>query len=65
MLISWCNFVWHVEQIKDQSEGSLSVSVMYTKYDAAQLAAIVGSDRAAKMLASDKTVHMFMTGDWL
>ncbi|XP_054263815.1 U3 small nucleolar RNA-associated protein 25 homolog [Macrosteles quadrilineatus] len=48
---------------KDVGEGSLSVSVMYTRYDAPQLAAIVGSDRTSRMLTSDRPVHMFMTGD--
>uniref|UniRef100_A0A1B6LTA9 U3 small nucleolar RNA-associated protein 25 homolog n=2 Tax=Graphocephala atropunctata TaxID=36148 RepID=A0A1B6LTA9_9HEMI len=48
---------------RQTEEGSLSVTVLYTKYDSAQLAAIVGSDRVARMLASDRSVHMFMTGE--
>lgn len=48
---------------KQAEEGALSVTVLYTRYDAAQLAAIVGSERAGRMLASDRAVHMFMTGD--
>ena len=42
---------------------STSVSVIYSKYDAPQLAAIVSTDRAARMLSSNNEVHMFQTED--
>lgn len=50
---------------RDGSAGdnSMSVTVLYTKYDMLQVAAIVGSERADKMATSEKTSHMFMTGD--
>ncbi|XP_046658688.1 U3 small nucleolar RNA-associated protein 25 homolog [Homalodisca vitripennis] len=56
-----CNLMQGDRQTTE--EGSLSVTVLYTRYDSAQLAAIVGSDRVARMLASDRSVHMFMTGE--
>lgn len=47
----------------DGGENSMSVRVLYTKYDMLQVSSIVGSERAAKMLQSDKPTHMFTTGD--
>lgn len=41
---------------------NMTVSVIYTKYDALQLASIVGSESAAKMLQSDRKIHMVVTG---
>lgn len=51
------------QNARDGGENSMTVTILYTKYDMLQIAAIVGSDRAAKMAASEKTTHMFMTGD--
>lgn len=48
---------------RDGAEGTQTVTVLYTKYDMLQVASIVGSERAAKMAASDKATHMFMTGE--
>lgn len=48
---------------RDGGENSMTVTILYTKYDMLQIASIVGSDRAANMAASEKTAHMFMTGD--
>ena len=39
------------------------ITVLYTKYDAQKLAAIVGNERAAQMINAQKSVHMFVTGD--
>lgn len=47
----------------ENTELNMTVNVVYSKYDAPQLAAVVGSERAARMLTSDRHVHMFMTGD--
>lgn len=47
----------------ETTELNITVNVIYSKYDAPQLAAIVGSERASCMLASDRPIHMFMTGD--
>lgn len=41
-------------------ENSMSVTLLYTKYDLMQVSAIVGSDRAAKMAKVGKNTHMFM-----
>lgn len=48
---------------RDGAAGTQTVTVLYTRYDMLQVAAVVGSERAAKMAASDKATHMFMTGD--
>lgn len=41
----------------------MTVTVLYTKYDLQQLSEIVSTERTAKMIQSEKNVHMFMTGD--
>ncbi|CAH1262114.1 DIEXF [Branchiostoma lanceolatum] len=38
-------------------------TVMYTKYDAQRLAAVVGASRCGHMITSSKSVHMFVTGE--
>jgi hypothetical protein len=48
-------------EIQTEGLSDMSVTVIYSKFDATQLAAIVDSERATRMLASDKPVHMFMT----
>lgn len=48
---------------RDGGESSMSVTVLYTKYDMLQIASIVGTERAAELADSDKSTHMFMTGD--
>lgn len=45
------------------NESSMTVTVLYTKYDMLQIASIVGSERAEKMASSEKATHMFMTED--
>lgn len=49
---------------KAGSESNMSVVVMYSSYDVLQLSAVVGSDRAEKMVQSDKDVHMIMIKGW-
>lgn len=44
----------------DVVKNSMSVTVLYTKYDILQLSAITGHDNVAKMLSSKKQTHMFM-----
>ncbi|KAG7204092.1 hypothetical protein KM043_001942 [Ampulex compressa] len=59
-----CNLMQEANQnARAGSESNMTVTILYSKYDVMQLAAIVGTDRASKMLASEKTVHMLMTGD--
>lgn len=46
---------------KAGSTADMTVSVIYSKYDALQLASVVGTERAMKMISSDKNVHMLLT----
>lgn len=45
------------------NESNMTVTVLYSKYDVQQLAAIVGTDRAARMVSSERNVHLFVTGE--
>ncbi len=48
---------------KGGSEGNMSCTVLYSKYDvAARVAPIVTTERAKVMLSSDKNIHMFVPG---
>nr|SVE73540.1 EOG090X05RM [Daphnia atkinsoni] len=47
---------------KYRGDGSQTCTVLYSTYDAPRLAAIVGSQRAAEMLTSDRPVHLFVSG---
>jgi U3 small nucleolar RNA-associated protein 25 len=47
----------------DVVKNSMSVTVLYTKYDILQLSAIVGHENVAKMLASKKQTHMFKNNE--
>lgn len=42
---------------------SLTVTVLYTKYDMLQVASILGSVQANEMAQSSKSTHVFMTGE--
>ncbi|XP_024133669.1 digestive organ expansion factor [Oryzias melastigma] len=42
---------------------SWTCTALYSRYDAQRLAAITGSQRAGQMLHSNKTVHLFITGE--
>lgn len=44
-------------------EAAWTCTVLYSKYDAQRLAAVVGVERAAQMLQSRKNVHLFITGE--
>ncbi|KAL1770027.1 digestive organ expansion factor-like [Sigmodon hispidus] len=44
-------------------EATWTCTVLYSKYDAQRLAAVVGVERAAQMLRSPKNVHLFVTGE--
>ncbi|XP_066117544.1 U3 small nucleolar RNA-associated protein 25 homolog isoform X2 [Saccopteryx bilineata] len=44
-------------------EAAWTCTVLYSKYDAQPLAAVVGVERAAQMLQSKKNVHLFITGE--
>lgn len=44
-------------------EATWTCTVLYSKYDAQRLSEVVGADRAAQMLQSQKNVHLFVTGE--
>ncbi|KAM8946120.1 U3 small nucleolar RNA-associated protein 25 homolog isoform 2-T2 [Pelodytes ibericus] len=44
-------------------EATWTCTVLYSKYDAQRLAAVVGAERTAQMLQSIKNVHLFVTGE--
>ncbi|XP_003707378.2 U3 small nucleolar RNA-associated protein 25 homolog [Megachile rotundata] len=59
-----CNFMQEANQNpRAGSESNMTVTVLYCKYDILQLSAIVGTERTNKMLESERTVHMLMTGE--
>ncbi|XP_076637307.1 U3 small nucleolar RNA-associated protein 25 homolog isoform X2 [Colletes latitarsis] len=59
-----CNLMQEANQNPQAgSESNMTVTVLYCKYDIMQLSAIVGTERANKMLGSEKSVHMLMTGE--
>ncbi|XP_046351320.2 U3 small nucleolar RNA-associated protein 25 homolog isoform X2 [Haliotis rufescens] len=53
--------------IKDPKRGienkAATCTTIYSKYDAQKLAEVVGAERTAIMLNSEKSVHMFITGE--
>ncbi|KAK2589163.1 hypothetical protein KPH14_001981 [Odynerus spinipes] len=59
-----CNFMQEANQNpKAGSESNMTVTSIYCKYDVLALAAIIGTERASKMIASEKSVHMLITGE--
>ncbi|EHB06337.1 Digestive organ expansion factor-like protein [Heterocephalus glaber] len=44
-------------------EATWTCTVLYSKFDAQRLAAVVGAERAAQMLQSKRSVHLFVTGE--
>lgn len=59
-MIFYCSQEGYMNK-KIGSDSNMTVTVLYCKYDVHQLAAIVGTERAAKMLQSDRNVHMLLT----
>ncbi|XP_065152566.1 U3 small nucleolar RNA-associated protein 25 homolog [Paramisgurnus dabryanus] len=49
--------------VRDGSSASFTCTALYSRYDTHRLAAITGADRAAQMLHSKKSVHLFITGE--
>ena len=47
---------------KGGSDGNMSCTVLYNKYDIQRLSAVVGSDKAKLMTQSEKNTHMFIPG---
>ncbi|XP_043111390.1 U3 small nucleolar RNA-associated protein 25 homolog [Puntigrus tetrazona] len=48
---------------EDGGSVSFTCTALYSRYDMHRLAAITGAERAAQMLQSKKTVHLFITGE--
>lgn len=48
---------------RDGLENSMSITVLYSKYDMLQISSIIGTDRAVKLLRSNKTSQMFVAGE--
>ncbi|XP_008196323.2 U3 small nucleolar RNA-associated protein 25 homolog [Tribolium castaneum] len=58
-----CNLMQEANMNKKiGSLSNMTVNVIYSKYDVHRLAAIVGTERATKMLQSERNVHMMVTG---
>lgn len=49
----------------DEIGGIQSITVLYCKYDALQLAGVVGYEKAKTLLQSDKTTHMLYAGSYM
>lgn len=59
-----CNLMQECNQNKyGGSECNMSVTVLWCKYDAQRVGALLGTARGARALLSDKAVNMYMTGD--
>ncbi|XP_078036154.1 U3 small nucleolar RNA-associated protein 25 homolog [Augochlora pura] len=59
-----CNLMQEFNQNpRAGSDSNMTVTVLYCKYDIMQLSAIVGTERAKRMLGSEKSVHMLVTGE--
>nr|SVE75108.1 EOG090X05RM [Daphnia dolichocephala] len=59
-----CNLLQDAFQSpKYRGDSSQTCTVLYSTFDAPRLSAIVGSQRAAEMLTSDRSVHLFVSGD--
>nr|XP_031825642.1 digestive organ expansion factor homolog [Nomia melanderi] len=59
-----CNLMQEFNQnSRSGSSSNMTVTVLYCKYDIMQLSAVIGTERAKKMLGSEKSVHMLVTGE--
>jgi hypothetical protein len=47
---------------KGGSDGNMTCTVLYNKYDMTRLSAVVGTERAEEMVNAEKNVHMFVAG---
>ena len=57
-----CNFMQESNQNpRGGSESNMSVTIVYCKFDILQLSSILGTEKASKMLTSEKNVHMIVT----
>ena len=57
-----CNLLQTVYQNrKGGSDGNMSCTVLYSKYDASRLSGVAGTAKASRMISGEKNVHMFVT----
>ncbi|KPP63705.1 hypothetical protein Z043_118011 [Scleropages formosus] len=47
----------------DAGDSGWTCTVLYSRFDLHRLAAVAGAERAAQMLRSQKSVHLFVTGE--
>ncbi len=47
---------------KSGSEGNMTCTVIYDKYDAQRLSSVVSTEKTGQMLSAEKNVHMFVAG---
>lgn len=57
---NFCNYLPDAKRFKNGVLETFSATVLYSRFDAQKLCAIVGKTRATHMMQSDKNVHMFM-----
>ena len=59
-----CNYLQPAYQNRKGggSDGNMTITVLYSKYDAQRLAGALGSERAAQMVKAKKKVHVFVAG---
>ena len=43
-------------------DANFTCTTLYSKYDAQRLVSVVGTERASRMLTTDRAVHMFVPG---
>ncbi|CAB3245744.1 unnamed protein product [Arctia plantaginis] len=59
-----CNLMQEFNQNKyGGSECNMTVTVLFCQYDAPRAALVLGASRLARLLRSDKAVHMYVTGE--
>lgn len=59
----FCNFMHHSMQNKKEILHNITCTVLYSKYDALQLSAIIGDEKTSYLLSTDKKVHMYVSGN--
>uniref|UniRef100_A0A8B9JN38 U3 small nucleolar RNA-associated protein 25 homolog n=1 Tax=Astyanax mexicanus TaxID=7994 RepID=A0A8B9JN38_ASTMX len=64
-LPTYAHFYSEVCNMLQSSTGSssLTCTALYSRYDTHRLAAITGAERTAQMIRSNKSVHLFVTGE--
>ncbi|XP_064489591.1 U3 small nucleolar RNA-associated protein 25 homolog [Ornithodoros turicata] len=58
-----CNLLHPTLQRRAAPDATFQCTVLFCKQDALQLGAVLGTERAAKLLYSQQSTHMFVSGD--